>query len=879
MNMTELGGYGIPVSLVRQWQKLQGEKLLPLQEKAVRSHGLFENENLLVQAPTSSGKTFVGEMAALRTALAGGKIAFLLPLKALAEEKYHDFRRKYDAYGIRTIICTRDHRHFDNAFEEGRFDIAVAVYEKLERLAVTRPERLREISLVVADELELLSDPDRGAQAELLLTRLLQEKVRIIGLSAVLGDPSALAHWLQARLLEQERRPLELHYGVLFEGRYRYCGHNNTEEAEEIWESARGESSWSEVVHAVQHLANKDESCLIFVKARREASRGAELLSHCLQLPAASEARETLSALEPTRARALLLETLERGVAFHSADLLPEERRIIEQAFRRGEIRVLMATSTLAAGMNLPARNVFLSVEKWIYDPRLDLPWRAPISQGEFENMSGRAGRYGEDSEGGRAVLVATSLFERDALWRRYIKGQREAIQPRLAKAPLEDAVLQMMASQKAHSLEELTDFFMTTLSARLAWEGYYSTEQIRFRIRAAVQRCLESEAATARDRQGALVLPHPNEPGCGLTFEATAAGRVLASKGLTLPAWREIRHWLRLSERRDWYPLDLLVMLALLPDARLRQVALSRHEYERDDYPRRLKEATLNRELQVDIPINRLRNSRIMPFYDEARAIKTALFLNQWLEEVSLESMEEEYNVSAGQISTAADQLAWLADGTTVLAEAENCDPAFVEALRSFTSRLQYGISDSLLPLVEVVPSLSRNALRALSKERLDTWEALAKTDTALLTSWMTEEEATRLKKHARKKSRKKGAEQKEAKAETRPALVIDDRHPGQIQWLDSVVPLQEKQYRLIRTLASRPGECVPYDHIYKQIWGNLVVEDNQIHYQKRMLLQRLMKVDPALKTVIRTVPKRGFVLQLSPARVQLSAATAAAD
>ncbi|HOD96025.1 MAG TPA: DEAD/DEAH box helicase [Candidatus Hydrogenedentes bacterium] len=876
MNITELGGYGIPASLISQWRTLQGEKLLPLQEKALRNFGLFEEGNLLVQAPTSSGKTFVGELAAVRAALAGKKSAFLLPLKALAEEKYREFCNKYEAYGIRTIICTRDHRRFDAAFEEGRYDMAIAVYEKLEQLAVTRPERLQELSLVIADELELLSDPERGAQAEVLLTRLLQEGVRIIGLSAVLGDPGALAHWLQARLLEQDRRPLELHYGVLFDGVYRYCGHNNPQESEERWESGQGDSSWSEVVHAVRRLADAGESCLVFVKARREACRGAELLARHLQLPAATEAREALSVLAPTRARNLLLQTLETGTAFHSADLLTEERRIVEEAFRRGEIRVLMATGTLAAGMNLPARNVFVSVEKWIYDPRLDLPWRAPISQGEFENMSGRAGRYNGAAEEGRAVLVATTRFERDALWQRYIKGQREPVQPRLDKASLDDAVLQLIASQKAATLEELTDFFLATLSARLVWDGFYNTEQIRFRVRSALQRCLEAGAVSARNEQGASVAPQPDEPVGALFFEAAPSGRVIAAKGVSLPSFRAILHWLRLSEQRDWYPLDLLVMLALLPDARLRQVPLSRREYEKDEYPRRMKEATKGQELRVDIPVNRLRNCRIMPFYDEARGIKTALFLCEWLEGAALETVEEHFDVSAGQITAAADQLAWLADATSVLAEAEGFNPAFVLSLRHFTVRLQFGIRDALVPLAEAVPSLTRNALLALAAEGLDTWETLHCASAALLERWMSSREAAALQRLATVKmgerETRNGKKETASSNDTAPLLVIDDRLPGQIQWQERIVPLQEKQYRLIRTLAAHPGECVAYDRVYRQIWGDLVVEENQMHYQKRMLLQRLEKADPAWKTLIRTIPKRGFMLSLPSRQVQLT-------
>jgi len=329
MDMMELIGYGAPATVTTMWRERQGERLLPLQETAVREYGLFGDGNLLVQAPTSSGKTFVGEMAAVHAALQRKKTAYLLPLKALAEEKYEAFRARYSAYGIRIIVCTRDHRDFDGVFERGEFDIAVAVYEKLEQLATVRPERLRELSLVVADELEVLSDVERGAAVEALLTRLVIAGVRIIGLSAVLGEAAQPAAWLKARLLEYGRRPVELRYGVLHEGAFHYRGHNNLDEGEETLIPSHGDTTWEEVATNVRRLAEAGESCLVFVKARREAWRGAELLARRLSLPAANTAIEALRDCEQTRSRDLLLHTLETGAAFHSADLLPEERRIV----------------------------------------------------------------------------------------------------------------------------------------------------------------------------------------------------------------------------------------------------------------------------------------------------------------------------------------------------------------------------------------------------------------------------------------------------------------------------------------------------------------------------------------------------------------------
>src|SRR5690554_1767781 len=96
MKMTELLRYGIPPEIIQLWQQQESATLLPVQAVAVKRHGLFGDGNLLIQAPTSSGKTFIGEMAALQTALRRKKVLYLVPLKALAEEKYADFREKYE---------------------------------------------------------------------------------------------------------------------------------------------------------------------------------------------------------------------------------------------------------------------------------------------------------------------------------------------------------------------------------------------------------------------------------------------------------------------------------------------------------------------------------------------------------------------------------------------------------------------------------------------------------------------------------------------------------------------------------------------------------------------------------------------------------------
>jgi helicase len=858
MRISDLVYYGVPPDIVRLWEREGTRDLLPLQELAIKRHDLFGAGNLLLQAPTSSGKTFVGEMAAIQTALRGKKVIYLVPLKALAEEKYLEFQEKYDPYGLKVIVSTRDRRDFDADLEAGDFSLAVVVYEKLAQLLVRRPERLEEIRLIIADELEILSDPDRGAAIELLLTRILQSECRLIGLSAVIGDASGLAEWLKAEPVVYERRPVELRYGVLHDGVFKYRTYNEFTEAEEKLVQVHSDSAWEVLVDNLCAFVEAGEPCLVFVKARREARRGAELLADRLREPAAEYAIEALRGMEASHCRDSLLNTLNSGVAFHSADLSPQERRVVEKAFRDGEVKALVATSTLAVGLNMPAQNVFISAEKWRYDSRFGMPWKAPILRSEYENMGGRAGRYGSDKPFGRSILIAPTPFDFETLWRRYIDGQREQIEPQLDKGSLEDHVVRLVAARACRTEAELLEFFESTLTGKWVWQAFYTREECAFKVRAAVDRALESELLI-RDADDNL--------------EATPFGQAVAAKGVTSATARELRHWSKHSARREWSPIDLILAAAVTPDGRMVQVTLTAQEYEHAGYVDTLKALTALEDISADVPLNRFRNCNLMPFFDEVRSIKVALFLNEWIEHASRYDLELRYHVMTGQILAAADQVAWLIDATAAIAAAFGAADAFVEAVRTLSGRVQYGLRQEALALATLLtPPLDRNILLALAADGLHTVEAVAEAPLAVLAQWMDEEQARTLQEWARLRAPASEATA-EAEAPPRkagsPVLIVDDRHPGEIVLDGMPIRLQDKQYRLLSALAAAPGECVPYEQIYAAVWGDTVVEPNQMHFQKRQLLNRIASVLPDREELVQTIPKRGFVLDLRPSEV----------
>ena len=420
-----------------------------------------------------------------------------------------------------------------------------------------------------------------------------------------------------------------------------------------------------------------------------------KLLAGRINHPPAEQTIEALKTLEATRSRDSLLETLANGVAFHNANLSREERRVVEEGFRTGEIKVLVSTSTLATGMNLPARNVFISTDKWRYDKRFGMPWKTPILHGDYENMGGRAGRYSSGQAFGRAILIATSPFDRETLWRNYIEGEREQVAPQLAGAKLEDHILQLVASHCCHTEDALYAFLENTLSGRWIWAETLTLDECAFHIRAAVTRAVDA-GVVSQASDGRL--------------EATPLGLAVASKGITIATASALEHWIGQSETRFWPEIDLILAAAFTADGRMVQMSLTSGEYDHAGYVDLLKRLTEKEDITADVPLNRIRNCNLMPFFDEVRAIKVALFLMQWLDQASLKNLEETFSTMTGQIVAAAEQISWLLDATAGIANALGAAPEFASRITTLSERVQHGVPEEALPLARLqTPELSR--------------------------------------------------------------------------------------------------------------------------------------------------------------------------
>jgi helicase len=189
------------------------ESFLPAQQKALKA-GLLEGKSLLVCTPTASGKTLIAELAAMSGILEKkGKAIYIVPLKALATEKYKSFKERYGKL-CKIALSIGDYDGSDSHLAD--CDLIITTSEKLDSLTRHRASWLSKAFLLVVDEIHLMNDPGRGPTLEILITivRELIPKVQILALSATIGNPKELAGWLDAKVVEDKWRPVKLEKGI-----------------------------------------------------------------------------------------------------------------------------------------------------------------------------------------------------------------------------------------------------------------------------------------------------------------------------------------------------------------------------------------------------------------------------------------------------------------------------------------------------------------------------------------------------------------------------------------------------------------------------------------------------------------------------------------
>jgi replicative superfamily II helicase len=473
-DIQSLLGYGFPQPLLDAWAGAI-PSLNQLQIDAINEFDLLEGKHLAVSSPTSSGKTMVGELAALKGVLERRRAIFLLPLKALVNDKFRHFNQVYGAFGVRTIRATGDSTVDDiQPLMRSQYDLCLMTYEKFTALALGAPHILEQVGTIVVDEVQMIADESRGMNLEFILTLLRMRRrqgvePQIIALSAVIGDTNGMERWLGARLLRRTERPVPLDEGVLrADGSFRFISSDTGEEQvikSFIVPEFRKGSSQDWVIPLARRLVKERKSVIVFRETKGEARGCAGYLSENLGLPPAQDVLDRLPTGDPSLSSSKLRESLSGGVGFHIADLDAEERQVIEGHFRdrSSPLKVLAATTTLAMGVNTPTEAVIIA--------GLEHPGPKPYSVAEYKNIAGRAGRLGQASRG-TSYIIALNANEEHYYWSRYVTGQPEDVTSRFLTDGADDRslVIRVLAaaqrSGQGMTAEEIVGFLEESFGA-----------------------------------------------------------------------------------------------------------------------------------------------------------------------------------------------------------------------------------------------------------------------------------------------------------------------------------------------------------------------------------------------------------------------------
>jgi ATP-dependent RNA helicase HelY len=386
------------------------------QHRAIAALG--QGSNVIVSAPTGSGKTLVAEYAIDLARARGQRLFYTAPIKALSNQKFNDLCREYgpDAVGL----LTGDHSIRPDA------PVVIMTTEVLRNMIYTGSRQLDGLFAVVLDEVHFLQDPYRGPVWEEIIIHLDRE-VRLVCLSATVSNAAELGEWVTTlrgttAVVTEDRRPVDLEQLVMFRSRTDERIHlkeisrlRRSNDRGRGSEGDRRSPEWSTPnrLAVISELAQRSLlPAIVFIFSRNGCDEAAEsarragvsLTSPTEQVRIDEILDERLAHLDPTDLVVLgaerFRERLRHGVAAHHAGMVPTFKEVVESCFAEGLVKVVFATETLAVGINMPARSVVIERLS-----RFTGEHHRVLSPGEFTQLTGRAGRRGIDSLGSAVVL------------------------------------------------------------------------------------------------------------------------------------------------------------------------------------------------------------------------------------------------------------------------------------------------------------------------------------------------------------------------------------------------------------------------------------------------------------------------------------------
>jgi helicase len=657
-------------------------ELYPPQTDSIKA-GLFDQKSLLVSAPTASGKTLIATLAIINYLTNhNGKVVYLSPLRALAAEKFSEFKKIEKiplGKKIKVQISTGDFESNDKTLEQS--DILILTNEKMDSLIRHGAEWIDNIGLVIADEIHLIGNQERGPTLEMILTKLklLDPKPQIVALSATITNADELSEWLDSTLVKNDWRPVPLTEGV-------YDGGNVTMDDGKFFEvesSLRGPP----VDLGAESVKDGGQSLLFAETRMRSASlaaKAADIISRYLKKSEQDDlekvSKKILGKNEHTQLVKTLAELVKKGVAFHHAGLNQNCRETIETEFRKGTIKLLSSTPTLAAGVNLPARRVIIS-SILRYNARVGV--NQPISILEYKQLCGRAGRPQYDDYG-EAIIVGNA--NGSELIEHYINGEPEPIESKITEdKSLRVHVLSLIVTNPGIKKEEIIDFFSQTLGGLQTRKSI-----IKFGVDIAVRYLVDEEFLIKK----------------GERFVATEFGKKVSKlyiDPLTATKFRSAIE--NVSEGRK----HTFGFLHLISEAE-------------EFFP---KFSLRNKDYETASLLIENKASELIEPISEYDCTRSLLALDAWITESSEISLSDTLKIESGDMHRMTETANWLLYCMRELAkQLERVD--LLDEFDIIRKRVNYGIREELLELVKI-KGIGRVRARKLFKHGLRSLDDLS--------------------------------------------------------------------------------------------------------------------------------------------------------
>ncbi len=607
-------------------------ELYPHQEEAILK--LRQNRNLLVTVPTAAGKTLIAYAAIMSNIKAGKRSLYVVPLKALAFEKFSELKtlRKH---GYRIAIATGD---FDSSASFIRnYDVVVCTAEKADSMIRHDPSILFDIGLIIADEAHMVGEPDRGPRLETVLTatRIVNPDTQILALSATISNPGEVCEWLDSNIVVSDFRPVNLRKGVLYQNKIFY------------YDGTVIDTNSKDIFGVLIRVLEEGGQTLIFVNSRKKSEELAEKIS--IFLKDNGYLRDETIEAEDDPYGERINSLIRTGVSFHHAGLSTNIRNQVEMLFKERRISTIVATPTLAAGVNLPARCVIVRDITRYQDGR-----SVYLSAREIFQMLGRAGRPGLDPYGEALIYAASPQSYEHA--QDYMEME---VEPTMSSAGSQKHIrmnsLALVAMGIGKTQEEIMEFYSKML---FAFQNPISniTEKVQNSIGFLKENDLVNE------RSGKLFVTKLGKVASDLYLDPESA--------IILHDYLKEKHSENLA----------LFRIAQCPD-------MMRLNPGRDDIQ--------SCEYFLD-------NLGVNDYDEESfSSAKTAMVLKEWISETPMRAIMDQYRIGPGDVQALSSSADWISYSLAVLAN--SFKPEIKEDLYNLNFRIKEGVKEDIIPLTMI--------------------------------------------------------------------------------------------------------------------------------------------------------------------------------